>query len=369
MMTDMAERCIYSPISIYRRQLMGVAILLVFLHHAPLDLPHSFLAVPFLALKNLGYCGVDVFLLLSGMGLMHAAARDGHSWGVFYRRRLVRIMPTYWLIITLEVLCFSLGTWTLGTIPLRYSTVGLWVLLRYSTAGFWVHCLAYDWFVPTLLMLYVLFPVFRRLYLRAEQQRLMVVLLCAAAVCLSLLAIPAANHLVLSLARFPVFIIGMHLGHLLQNPSEVRAGRHTIFNAAGLVLGCGMLGLSLLLCSPVQVWEWGFWWYPFIIATVPMVLLLARSVELLDKRYVCWAGTWCVRVLGFFGSISFEFYLGHILILRVMRYLDLFAVNTRLGSWNHAGLLETAVLFALSVPVAYGMSLQARWLMRKAVST
>lgn len=78
-------------ISRFRAEQMGAAMLFVILFHVALDRGD-----PFYGLRRCGNVGVDIFLFLSGVGLWFAWTKTP-SVNHFYRRRLIRILPT-WLI-------------------------------------------------------------------------------------------------------------------------------------------------------------------------------------------------------------------------------------------------------------------------------
>lgn len=86
----------FTLISKYRSALMGVAILLIIIHH--------------LAEKNtilrIGYVGVDIFLFVSGLGLVFAWKKLPDI-KVFYKRRFLRVYPTWLLIGGFFLLCYA----------------------------------------------------------------------------------------------------------------------------------------------------------------------------------------------------------------------------------------------------------------------
>ncbi|MDY3984139.1 hypothetical protein [Dysosmobacter sp.] len=89
---------VYQNLSRYRSELMGLAILWVMLFHA-----YEFhFYVPLLdALKGIGFAGVDVFILLSAMGLYVSLSkaskrereRERERTSRFFLRRLARVLP------------------------------------------------------------------------------------------------------------------------------------------------------------------------------------------------------------------------------------------------------------------------------------
>ena len=48
-------------------------------------------AAPFNLFHHFGYWGVEVFLFLSGMGMVHSIEKN--SLKVYYKRRLLRLLP------------------------------------------------------------------------------------------------------------------------------------------------------------------------------------------------------------------------------------------------------------------------------------
>jgi exopolysaccharide production protein ExoZ len=99
--------------------LRGVAALVVVLHHfavitRPFSTVHSLLRYHYLA--DLGACGVDIFFCISGFVMMTAIMtlrRDGRFSAVdFLARRVIRIVPLYWIITTIfAVLVLVCGLW------------------------------------------------------------------------------------------------------------------------------------------------------------------------------------------------------------------------------------------------------------------
>ena len=82
-----------ADVSRYRGELMGIAIVFIILFHIPLDRSDMFFG-----LRRCGNIGVDMFLFLSGIGLWYSWTKQP-SFKSFYKRRLLRIFPT-WLVIS-----------------------------------------------------------------------------------------------------------------------------------------------------------------------------------------------------------------------------------------------------------------------------
>lgn len=74
-------------ISKYRTAIMGIAMISVMLFHQ-----YFTSVIPFNLFHNFGSWGVDVFLFLSGMGIVRSL--NNNSLKVYYLRRLKRILPS-----------------------------------------------------------------------------------------------------------------------------------------------------------------------------------------------------------------------------------------------------------------------------------
>ena len=159
-------------VSKYRNAIMGIAALWVLFFHAWIPvMPDStaghFNLFGFIEryLKAIGYCGVDIFLLVSGLGLTFAIKKG--SLLRFYYRRLRRII--------LQPLVVSLL---------------LWNIFGWSTLEFFQNISGYNfyfkdttcflWFIPAIVTLYLLFPLYYKVFDRFRNK----ILFTAAAIAL-----------------------------------------------------------------------------------------------------------------------------------------------------------------------------------------
>ncbi len=335
----------------YRRPLMGAAILWVFLYHVPVEVPRSLPCLPLLALQNIGYAGVDIFLFLSGIGLVYSAGKG--SWKRFYCRRFARILPAFWGIALLDVLLFTHAYETPASL-----------FLRFSTLGFWLNRSGYEWFVPTIVALYLIFPAIYWLVGRARQRWIVPTGLSILALAACWWAADHANHLVISLSRFPIFFIGIHMGMALSTAGSakplpeptvrpaVRPRLRLIAGGVALAIGGALLLGAFLLLEPVVLWRSGWFWYPFIAATVPLVWLILQLLHLVESHLWRPLMRLLMATLGFFGTITLEFYLAHDLVIKkgpecgwFVSFLERFPQASE-GVFNAGIILVISVLLA-----------------------
>ncbi len=92
--------------------LRGLAILLVLLHHfANVYAPSAWTRNAWHRVVGSGWCGVDLFFVLSGFlitGILHDARRGPGYFRNFYMRRVLRIFPLYYGVLAALFLAYPL---------------------------------------------------------------------------------------------------------------------------------------------------------------------------------------------------------------------------------------------------------------------
>ena len=146
----------FSSLSDYRTELMGAAMLFVMLFHVGMD-RHS----TFYALHRIGNVGVDIFLLLSGIGLWYAWQKKP-SLKHFYWRRFVRLYPAWLIMAMLFYIPNHINTPGGGYSPDIINLV-LNILFGWS---FWRCDDLTFWFIPAIMALYLVAPFYLRLIRR-----------------------------------------------------------------------------------------------------------------------------------------------------------------------------------------------------------
>lgn len=200
----------YGLLSRCRGELMGLAMLWVMLFHAFAWRPKWQWLYYF---KDIGFCGVDMFLLLSGMGLALSLSRREQSFGGYLKRRLVRVLPTYWLVVG----CYGLA------LRLARRTTLKTVAWTMSTLYYWCNKPNYfNWYVPALLGFYLAAPAAVALLRKVKAPQAAV----AASWLLSFVLyqltakswgeVPGGT-----LARIPVFLTGCMIGVFLAGGKEL----------------------------------------------------------------------------------------------------------------------------------------------------
>jgi peptidoglycan/LPS O-acetylase OafA/YrhL len=271
-------------------ELKGLAMLLVILYHAG----------GVLIWQNLvhGDVGVDLFVILSGVGL--ALSSRVETPGAFLKRRLLRIYPAYWVVLTLFLLLnshFLEHRHSAFDIVVHYLGIQAWFGDLY---GFGIN--DSFWFVTLIVSLYLIYALFLRRILDRPDQ----IILWA-----GLISVPVAyayfltgqsgcfGHIAL---RLPGFFAGLLFGRLLRDGS-----------VAIPVSPAMALGLLVLVYVP---YTRGIVFYSEAVALALAAAYVCLWQEKAPAAVVASTG----RILRFFGTYSLEIFLIHQPLIRDYNY-------------------------------------------------
>ncbi len=276
----------YTILSKYRTELMGAAILWVMLFHS-FDLD---LGLPLLNwLRAAGFGGVDIFILLSSMGLTMSLSRREQDYASFMGRRASRVLPAYYLVMIPYTVFYIL----------HYQTGWSGLLWNCLLLYYWVRpAAAFNWYIAGSMTFYAVTPMCFRAMRDSRRRELWT----AAAVLLSL----GANALLVSeeywyamdvAFRVPVFFLGLLLGFYAAEERQLK-GRDILF----WVLWLGV-GTAYLLLRQLRHLEEVLPLCPlFLFSTVPMCLVMCWCFDHLPLG-------WLRRGLRVLGTYSLEIYL------------------------------------------------------------
>lgn len=298
----MEQKSILNGICRWRTELMGIAILWVVVFHSQIVLEE-----PFAAVKTIGYGGVDIFLLLSGVGMYYSLQKKDELL-LFYKKRIRRIAPAYLPFIT--VWCI----WKLKNVvlePVEYVRI---VVGNLFMTG-WINDVSYqfNWYVQVICWLYFFTPILYHIIIECKKrwQKLLVFLVGLA------IGIPFfcdLSHL-MGASRVPIFLMGLLWANEAKKEQVYIKDRKKALLMRILVLIAAVAGfVSLLLCVyrfTDTLWAYGTWWYPFLLITPGLCYLLSMGMEILSNIPIAKIA---LVPLKYIGKASFEIYLTHIAI-------------------------------------------------------
>ena len=328
----------YDIFSRYRSELMGLAMLWVLLYHVFHLTPQT----PWLQeLKKMGYLGVDIFIFLSALGLGLSLCRKKQSYGAYLKRRLVRVLPLYWLVTGLYGLFLRLmGETSVKTVAWTMSTFFYW----FDRPNY------FNWYIPGLLFFYLLAPACTALLLRSKHRGWLVAVI-------SILVFPVFHYAEFHnltylgdvIKRIPVFLMGTVAGiHIAQGKRLTPRDLWLWATLPFLVPVVKPLVFPYYLPTSLA----------FAFGCVAVCLLLAGGVSVLPKKGVG-------QALSLLGRCSLEIYLLNVVIVR--EYDRLSALIP--PGIHHRTLIYYAVTvaanIALGIALHYALERPMAWLSAK----
>ena len=284
----------------YRYFIMGIAAIWIHVYHVwipPFDEPTGkimfFLQSTGEFIRSLGYCGVELFVLLSGMGLTYAIKKG--SLLHFYSRRFTRVLPPYLIAAIVRGL---VKHWSFP--EFLENVTGF----SFFTKNIHTFC----WFVPAIVMFYLAFPLYYKFFCKAKSKLIFTALSITIWFFLSILL---QDHMRFDLFEFtnriPVFLIGIYFGDISQSK---KAKGFTIKHYLSLI---ALLAAGLFLAYMYDSKDFeliipnGKYALPNILLAISIALLTAKLLEIICRRTPRF-GKLLNSVMNFWGKMSLEMY-------------------------------------------------------------
>lgn len=134
-----------------RSYFMGIAIVLVILHHLCLRCESAWQVDPFpFSIFYWGQIGVDVFFFVSAYGC--CASWEKNSWWRYLLHRIKRIYPQYILFLLIVLVWFYADSSVLHRFKMAVVSLA-------GVASFYRMGVNIEWYIPSLLMMYIFLPL------------------------------------------------------------------------------------------------------------------------------------------------------------------------------------------------------------------
>lgn len=238
----------YDLLSTYRPLLMGVQIVLIIFFHITSTCKSS--NVRFDGFIELFYTyirssGVDMFLLLSGLGLYYSWKRNPDR-ATFYRKRFARLLIPYLIVAVPSWIIYYCMTGT-GS-PLRF-VADLCFVTMFTDGTIWL------WYVFMAAVCYLIFPYLFTVVETArdrvdEVMRIMVLTMAVVGVLVlfKLYQPDLYGSISVMVSRFPAFFVGVLLGKWAHQRRPVSVPGTVVLLAAAVVANCflHMASVSIL---------------------------------------------------------------------------------------------------------------------------
>lgn len=333
-------------ISKYRKEIMGFATLWIFYFHVE-ELLFSNSSIKILKqiewyIWKTGYCGVEIFLFLSGMGLVYAIHKE--TIKEFYFRRFLRVYPAFFVWFTLSTIIRS-DKMTVTEYIGRLTFYTNWA----------ENLLAYKWYIAVILMFYLWFPLYYYFLKKQKRPVVFTLLLIAVEFGVGVVFGPYIREdLFLFFNRIPIFAVGVLAGHVCREMPESR-----IVHLKGSKRMCLLYGIFMVM----------IFYYDYQLHTHEGTYLeqgVCNMLNLCIAIFLClsiaiildWLSDrgWLPKMrtaISFLGTISLEFYLTHELVL------------LKVKSYHLQFVPFEAVNRVLTMAACFAASLIAAWIIAK----
>lgn len=329
----------FDTLNKHRSVWMGVAMLWIVFFHSGLRIPNVYISY----IAGIGYGGVDIFMFASGLGNYFSYTKINDST-VFMQRKLARLAPVYLPFIIIWIF-YRAGV---SPLPIKAAIGNLFAVQGFTGLGD-----EFNWYITGLLVVYILAPFFSGLIDRINKLQIFSLLIVA----LLIISIPFwESQFVIIVTRLPIFVLGMYFAKLSQNNKKLTS------KLAVVLVGVMLVGFILLVFFyakyPDYLWVRGLHWYPFILITPGLCILISLLAEIAWKINLV-KGFY--KILKKVGEYSFEIYLIHIFALDLYKNCLIPAEILPQSNWSVFFILLSVIPLCLLLRVcSKGCELLAR---------
>lgn len=321
-----------SILSRWKTVIMGVAALWIYLYHEWLFILDD---IPFLEdceefVTSIGFCGVDIFLLLSGIGLVYAIQKS--SLLTFYLRRIRRVMLPFLLF---SFVVAYVEKWSLYTFIKNISGYSFYFEFMYT----------YLWFVPAIMTFYLFFPLYFYFFNKSSNKLLFTFSSVLVWLVISLLIKDILRPELYGLTnRIPIFITGIYLGWMCQHSSDTLSSSSWFFFIIILISGAVFSYLTIYRKMELLV-PTSDCCVPNFCMAIALSFLLAKFFDMIHQQsHFKFLSAALIKFFSFLGKISLEFYCVQEWIAKKIELTSLVELNP---------LLYNAILFVIVLLCGY----------------
>lgn len=296
----------YSQLSRHRSELMGLAIIgILFCHFKECLLIHQKTIPLYADILSRGICGVDIFMILSGVGLYYSFSNDKDILS-FYKKRFLRLIPVYLLI--------GGAYWLIRDILIDHVKFSQFLedlfLLSFFRRGTSIF-----WYIPASIIFYLLFP-FLYEYLTNDKilsgisiggKTFLLIVIAFISDYLLSRGLSIYQNIAIMTGRFPAFVLGIYFGSKSYRNWPCSIGELLIFPAVKVIIhflvripafGNGLEKLNVHYLDTLLA-----------LLIIEAFLLFIHFVDFRTFR----------NVLNWYGNITLEVYLLHMSLLSLFR--------------------------------------------------
>ena len=271
-------------ISLSRGVLFGIATLWIMLFHSGmLNLEPVISSQKVFdiinTIKNFGNCGVDIFLILSGLGLYFSYSKNPKTVE-FYKRRFVRILPSVMIAI---IIYYAI----IGNLTLKQYINRIFLLSFFNEKDY------NFWYFSLIVVLYLIYPF---IHLSIKKFNLKALLLYLIAIYTFNTILMNTNNEVyeiyeIALTRLPSFFVGVYLGKKVYEKKEI--SKKWIYLFLGIFISIFILFYTGLLENYFFIKR--YLYCPFSISLIFIISNIKERDNIL-RRFLIWIGSYSMEI-------------------------------------------------------------------------
>lgn len=283
----------------YRKELFGISAIAIVLFHIgnyTKLLPSDYFIGKLISLVFCaGNSGVDIFVLLSAIGLTYSFKKN--TLTTFYLNRVKRTYIPYLVFALLFFIWYDF-------IALKDGIVQ-YILNILSINYFFVGPVFPFWFIPFIMIMYMLFPL---IYKINKKSKYITILISFSIIIIEFLLCISKSNLYTNyetmISRIPIFLFGV-----LIADSKIRFSKK--YNLLLFPLGFISFLLKNLLSFPEMICKYLL--FIFALSIVVLYITIRESYKI----------SFLKNINCFFGKYSLEIYISHVLFIKIIKFYSL----------------------------------------------
>jgi peptidoglycan/LPS O-acetylase OafA/YrhL len=223
----------------------------------------------------------------------------------FYKKRVVRIIPTYLIFAIVYILLLTIFK----------STPSITEILSILTGTeFWINGELLFWYISAIIVLYLLFPFFLKVInfgKNSDKKINLLILLGFLYLIILAISFSKLSYLLIFFSRIPIFIIGCFIGKMLKEEKE----------DIGLIwiITAGVIGIiAMFLADKISIQSGK--WIGAGLVIIPACLIAGKIIEKIENNKTV---NKIMIFLKFMGKYSLEIFLIHVVILKFDKYIKI----------------------------------------------
>lgn len=337
------EKLNYYKFSEHRSFLMGVAAIFITVFHSvyynDLSSDNQIISGMINSLYQLNI-GVEMFLLLSGIGMYFAFNNKKVKFMQYYFKRVINV---YLIALIVDLPFFIYADFFYE----KKSVLSFFMdWLRLSN---WIGTTKIGWYAFFAMVLYAIYPIMFKILKKIEDSKYILPMLVVLCVGMAIFC-KAVSHFVpkiyevveIAITRMPIFFIGCYMGKLVYN-KEQSTRKLTIFSILGIVIWVVLVGfVGGIMQDRLS----------HCLLSIAVCVALINFADLIKKSNPIY------KIFEFLGGMSLEIYLVHIALAKAI--FDYNDVNSLL--WYY-------VMIGCSIAISYPLSQFRKFMVKKYIDS